>query len=131
MGENKHIEELDTFAKKYVKEILTEEPSTNFTANVMNTVLAEKRKVQYQNTTNLKTSIWFVLGGFIIASVSLLIFGKSTKITMPKFEFYKFQVFDFEFMRVSQTTVYVFFFLTLLFFIQVYFMKNYFNKRFE
>ena len=35
MGENKHIKELDAFAKKYVKEISTEQPSLDFTASLM------------------------------------------------------------------------------------------------
>lgn len=77
MGENKHIDELDAFAKKYIKEeIANNAPSKNFTANIMEVILTEKPQQVYKHNLNLSMSIWFVLGGFIIASISLLFFGK-------------------------------------------------------
>ena len=42
MGENKYIEELDTFSKKYVKEIQQEKPSLDFTSSIMQNIAKEK-----------------------------------------------------------------------------------------
>ncbi|MDY0779772.1 hypothetical protein [Tenacibaculum sp. IB213877] len=137
MGENKHIEELDAFAKKYVKEITEEKPSGNFTSSIMNAILAEESKKVYQTNYRFSYSIWMVLGGFIIASIYLLVKGKSTAITLPEVDFGSIQFLDFEMRHLldavtfSLTTVYAFFFLTLLFGVQAYFLKNYYEKRFQ
>ena len=135
MGENKHIEELDKFAKKYLKEIPTETPSAAFTANIMNTILAIEKKAVYQNNSKLSNSIWFVLGGFIVASMYLLINGESSKIEIPDFGLNKIQISNIHFshlfdtISVSTTTMYAFFFLALLFAIQVWFVKDFNEKR--
>lgn len=129
MEENKHFEELDTFAKKYLKEIPTETPSDNFTSSVMDAILADDKKEVYQNTMSLSNSIWFVLGGFIIASISLVMYGESSTIKLPEFDFVKLPALNFNMIHISQTTVYAFFFLALLFGVQIWFMKRISDRR--
>lgn len=128
MGENKNIEELDAFAKKYVKEISTDEPSSNFTSSIMDVILAEEKRTVYKNNTKLSYSIWFVLSVFIVAFVCLLLKGKSSKIVMPSLDFGELPSFNFS---ISTITIYAFFFLAILFAIQGFYMKQYFNKRLQ
>ncbi|TYP97033.1 hypothetical protein C7447_10546 [Tenacibaculum adriaticum] len=138
MGENKHIEELDAFAKKYLKEIPTERPSVDFTANIMNTILADEKRVVFQNKSKLSNSIWFVLGGFIIASIYILFKGKSSEIKIPSFDFGSITLPDLpdyqmrhllDNITFSSTTVYAFLIFIILFLVQGYFMKEYLTKR--
>lgn len=130
MGENKHIDELDAFAKKYVKEIPAHKPSANFTSSIMDVILTEEKQTIYQNNAKLTNSIWFVLGGFFIALITLLIFGKPSEIKLPKLDFVQIPNWSFYIdFSVSKIIMYVFCCLAILFFIQGYFMKNYFDKR--
>jgi hypothetical protein len=50
MGENKHIEELDAFAKKYVKEIKQDKPSLDFTASIMEIITKESASKVFKTT---------------------------------------------------------------------------------
>ena len=68
MGENKHIQELDAFAKKYVKEIKVEQPSLEFTASIMQTIAKENRaKTKVLSVTPLISKKgWALIFVFIV-----------------------------------------------------------------
>ena len=51
MGENKHIEELDAFAKKYVKDVEQELPTFDFTSSVMNKITEVEISSVYKTTS--------------------------------------------------------------------------------
>ena len=135
MGENKHIEELDAFAKKYVKELKEETPSIDFTSNLMDIIQKENSAV-YKATPLISKKVWFLLASILITSIIYVSRGTSlswikiptikldflTKAKMPNL---------FEGISVSNTMLYSFFFLTFMVFIQVYLLKNHYTKKLE
>ena len=137
MGENKHIEELDAFAKKYIKEIKVESPSKDFTANLMN-ILQQENSLLYKATPLISKKVWYIIFAGIIA-LFFIPFKQSEKSTpfLDKIDFSFFEKIEFpslfegvEF-SFSTTTIYSFVFLALMVFIQVYMLKNHFDKRLE
>ena len=86
MGEDKHIEELDAFTKKYIKEIDIEAPSVDFTANLMEILQQENAKV-YKPVPLISKKMWSVIVVFLIGSI--LYVSKGTSVTwmkMPKLD---------------------------------------------
>lgn len=135
MGENKHIKELDAFAKKYIKEIKEESPSVDFTSNLMNLIQKENSAI-YKATPLISTKIWIALVGVLAASILFVSRGTSLSwVKMPNlnFDFFsKIQIPNlFEGIAVSNTMLYSFFFLALMVFIQVYLLKNHYTKKLE
>jgi len=134
MGENKHIEELDAFAKKYVKEIPTESPSADFTANLMHSItqLEIEKPIVYKPLISKKG--WFLVIAAVISVV--LIPFKSTEdglFTLPEMSFSFLEKFSFsgviESVQVSNTTLYLVILFSVLVFIQIFYLKGYFEKR--
>ncbi len=134
MGENKHIEEIDAFAKKYIKEIPVESPSVNFTANLMNTIsqLQTEKTIVYKPLISKKG--WFVVVAAVIAVV--LISFKSSKesiFTMPEINLSFLEKFSFsgvfESVSVSTSTLYLAILFSVLIFIQIFYLKGYFEKQ--
>lgn len=134
MGENKHIEEMDAFAKKYVKEIPVEKPSVDFTKNLMNK-LAEvqpEKIIVYKPLISKKG--WFLVAASIIAIV-LLPFRNTEEslFSLPEVNFSFFEKISFsgvfENVNVSTTTTYLLVFFSILFFIQIIYLKGVFEKR--
>lgn len=135
MGENKHIKELDTFAKEYIKEIDVETPSIDFTANLMQQ-LQKESVVIFKSTPLISKKGWFLLIGTLMASIFYVSKGTSLSwMKMPTINldyFSKVQMPNlFEGIAVSNTMLYSFFFLALMVFAQIIFLKNHFNKRLE
>jgi len=134
MGENKHIEEIDAFAKKYIKEIPVESPSTNFTANLMNTIsqLQTEKKIEYKPLISKKG--WFLVISAVIAIV-LLPFKKSEEglFTLPEINFSFIEKLNFsgvvDHVNVSLPTVYLAILFSVLVFIQIFYLKGYFEER--
>jgi len=136
MEENKHIKEFDAFAKKYLKEIKTESLSKDFTASLMNKIVLENSKSVMNTKALISKKVWFVIFASVLAVV-LIPFKASEKslITMPKLDFSfleKIQIPNLlENVSVSNTVMYAILFFGLMFMVQVIFLKNHFNKRFE
>lgn len=134
MGENKHIEEIDAFAKKYIKEIPAESPSKHFTANLMQTIsqLEMVKPLTYKPLISKKG--WFLVIAAVIAVV--LIPFKSTEeglFSLPEMNFSFFEKLNFsgvlESVQVSNTTLYVAILFSVLVFIQIFYLKGYFERR--
>ena len=133
MGENKDIKKLDVFTKKYIKELEIESPSVNFTANLMDTILQKENVEVYKATPLISIKIWFVLVGVLTASILYVSRGSSLKsIKIPELNFDFLSEVQmpnlFEGLSVSNTMLYACFFFTIMFFGQVYMLKNHFTK---
>ncbi|WBX75192.1 hypothetical protein PG911_11035 [Tenacibaculum ovolyticum] len=133
MGEDKNINELDAFSKKYIKEIKIETPSIDFTANLMDTLLQKENSEIYKATALISKKVWFVLVG--VLGVCILYVSRGTSLTwmkMPKVNldfFSRVQIPNlFEGITVSNTMLFACFFFTLMFFGQIYLLKNHFTK---
>jgi hypothetical protein len=135
MGENKHIEEMDAFAKKYVKEIPSETPSLDFTANLMKSIAqleAVKSNIVYKPLISKKG--WFVV---VLAIVAVLLIpfssSKGEVFTLPKLDFSFLNILDFsdliESLSVSNTTFTVAIIFGIFMAIQLIYLKGYFEKR--
>ncbi len=134
MGENKHIEELDAFAKKYIKEIPKENVSLDFTASVMKNILSEHKVKVFTTKALISKKGWFIISLFVLA-VIFIPFKSSEKnlFNFPELDFSfldKIQIFNlFESFTVSNTVLYAISFFGLMFIAQVIFIKNHFDKK--
>jgi len=135
MGENKHIEEIHAFTKKYVKEIPTETPSVEFTANLMKSITqleSVKSKIVYKPLISKKA--WFVVFLALIAVV-FIPFNSSEEgmFTLPKLNLSFLEKLSFsgvfENLTVSNTTFIITLIFGLLMSIQIVYLKGYFEKR--
>lgn len=134
MGENKHIEEIDAFVKKYVKEIPTEKPSVDFTKNLMSKIaeIQPEKVIVYKPLISKKG--WFLVAASIIAIV-LLPFrnAEESLFSLPEvdFSFFKELSFSglFDSIQVSTSTAYLLVFFSILFFVQIVYLKGIFEKR--
>ena len=134
MGENKHIKELDAFAKKYVKEIEQEQPSFDFTKNLMHKIVLESSLKAYKAKSLISKKGWF---GVVLALIVALCisFEKSAKgsFNLPEIDFSLFEKFQipslFDNISVSNTTAYAFVFFGLMIVIQFTYLKKYFEKK--
>ncbi len=133
MGENKHIEELDAFAKKYVKDVEQELPTFDFTSSVMNKITEVEISSVYKTTPLISKKVWVLLFSLLTICIVYVSKGKSifSNWNMPE----KFKIStNFEFpdlfqgITVSNTMLTACFFFTLLIFIQIYLFKNRFEK---
>ncbi len=134
MGKNKQYEQEDIFIKKYIKEVDLESPSKNFTSNIMDVILEEDTKKVIVSKPLISKKIWFVIVSFVVLCV-YFIFKNSTpgSMVLPAFEFNfleKIQIPDlFESLSVSNAIVYASALFTIMVFVQIYFLKGYFEKR--
>jgi hypothetical protein len=135
MGENKHIKEIDAFAKKYVKEIPVASPSIDFTANLMRKIhelQTVKTTVAYKPLISVKG--WVLVVASLIALV-LIPFKSSNKewFTLPEMNFSFLEKLNFaglfENVHVSNTTLYLAITFSALIFIQIFYLKGYFEKQ--
>ena len=134
MGENKHIEELDAFAKKYVKEVPLEKPSIDFTASIMQTILKENASNVFKAKALITKKGWFLIVSLLLVAIFVPFKQlKQTSIKLPEIDFSfmsKIQIPNlFEYLTVSNTVLYSVFFFGIMIFAQVVFLKGYFEKR--
>lgn len=134
MEENKYIEELDAFAKKYVKEIPQEKPSIDFTAAIMHNILEESRSSVFTPKALISKKGWFLIIGLLL--VAIFVPFKQMKETSIKFPELDFSFLDaveipnlFDLISVSNTVLYALFLFGLMVMAQVVFLKGYFEKR--
>ncbi len=133
MEENKHVEELNSFSEKYIKEITPASPSKDFTNTIMNAILEEKTAEIYKPETLISKKVWLLLSCITILSVFYVARGKALlNISLPKLTFDsipRLQIPNlFDGIVVTNTMLYACFFLTLLVFVQIYFLKSQFEK---
>lgn len=136
MGENKHIEELDNFAKKYIQELDVEQPSLDFTNAIMQTLTEVENKEVYKATPLISKKVWVLLIGILVAAIAYVAKGASFKwIKLPELNLSfipKIKIPNLlEGIVVPDSVMYACFFFTLLIFMQIYFLKNHFNKKLE
>ena len=67
MGENKHINELDVFAKKHIKSIKKEKPSMDFTSSVMQTILKAQSVTKFTYEPLISKKVWFIIVAGVIS----------------------------------------------------------------
>ena len=134
--ENHNLQkEIDAFASKYIKEIEIESPSLNFTATLMKKIEANQKKVLNQEPLISKKG-WF--GIFSVIFIVLLFSSKTKENSV--FEWLKL---DFSFipslkinqifetLSISNTTMIAFLLFGGMLLCQLFYLKNYFDKRFE
>lgn len=134
MGENKHIKELDSFTKKYVKEIEQEQPSLNFTENLMQKIALETKSSVIKSKSLISKKGWFGIVVLLVSSLVIAFYqsGESRLDTLNiNFSFLdKLQFTNlFEVVTISNTTLYAFLFFGLMIAFQITYLKNYFDKR--
>lgn len=135
MEENREIEKLDAFAKKYVKEIEMEKAPLDFTASIMDKIFLENvKEITFQSKPLFSKKVWFVIFFTVIALV-LIPFKSSEKswLNFPElnFSFFnKIQLSNFlEINTISNTLLYTILFFGVMFIAQLLFLNNYFNKK--
>lgn len=133
MGENKHIEELDAFAKKYVKDVEQELPTFDFTSSVMNKITEVEISSVYNPAPLISKKVWVLLFSLLTICIVYVSKGKSIFSSWKMPEKLKFKP-NYEFpdlfqsISVSNTMLYACFFFTLLIFIQMYLFKIRFDR---
>lgn len=134
MGENKHIKELDAFAKKYVKEIKAEKTASDFTSNLMSKINVLEVKTVYKSVPLISKKVWFALVAIFLALL-IIPFGATNSgvLNLPKLDFSflsKFQISGLlEMISISNTVFYTFLFFGIMIFVQIVFLKNHFDKK--
>jgi hypothetical protein len=135
MGENKHIEEIHAFTKKYVKEIPTETPSLDFTSNLMKKIeelQPLKSTITYKPLISKKG--WFIVFLAIVAVV-LVPFKqrKEPLFSLPEMNFSFLEKLNFDGLlensSVSSTTLYLALTFSVFVCIQLFYLKGHFEKQ--
>ncbi|AZJ35380.1 hypothetical protein [Tenacibaculum singaporense] len=136
MGENKNIKELDAFVKKYINEIEEETPSVDFTANIMDAILNEEQSSIYKATPLISKKVWVVLASLL--AISMLLVSKGTSLSWLKIPKMRIDYLSniqipnlFENITVSNLMLSACFFFTVMVFVQIYYLKNHFTRKFN
>ncbi|MDO6674688.1 hypothetical protein MK851_06660 [Tenacibaculum sp. 1B UA] len=136
MGENKDIKELDAFTKKYINEIGEAAPSIDFTANIMDAIVQEEKSSIYKVEPLISKKVWFVLAG--ILAVSILFVSKGTSSSWLQIPEIKMDYLSniqlpnlFKNITVSNLMLSACFFFTVMVFVQIYYLKNHFTRKFN
>lgn len=133
MGENKHINELDAFAKKYIKEIKQESPSIDFTNSLMNRIILEDKINVKQNKPIISKTGWFFILFLILVSLFFsLNSNEELLFNFPEFDFSFFDKYQISnilsSISISTITVYAFLFFGLMITFQFIYLNKYFKK---
>ncbi|MDP2541478.1 hypothetical protein CSC81_00175 [Tenacibaculum discolor] len=136
MGENKDIKELDAFTKKYINEIEAETPSIDFTANIMDAILKEEQFSIYKAAPLISKRVWFVLAGILAVSILFVSKGASSSwLQIPEIKMDYLSNIQlpnlFENITVSNLMLSACFFFTVMVFVQIYYLKNHFTRKFN
>ncbi|RSC92708.1 hypothetical protein [Tenacibaculum singaporense] len=136
MGENKNIKELDAFVKKYINEIEEEIPSVDFTANIVDAILNEEQSSIYKAKPLISKKVWVVLASLL--TVSMLFVSKGTSLSWLKIPKMRIDYLSniqlpnlFENITVSNLMLSACFFFTVMVFVQIYYLKNHFTRKFN
>lgn len=135
METHNNQEQLEAFVKKYVKEIPLEEPSDDFTNQVMS-----KIEAQQSSLTKYVPLIGWKIWSLVVLVLSALFFIPFQKSENPIFDKVTLDIWiksvrdqlpNFSGLSVSDTTSYAFLFFAIMMVIQIYYLKNYFSKRYD
>ena len=131
---NNQKEEFDAFAKKYVKEILQESPSSNFTATLMHRIAQESVSKSKSTGALISKKARFVLAALFIGVLCLpYVQDEASFITIPELNFSflnTVQRMNFvESFSMTDTVSFPFLFFGLMLIVQLFILKNYFDKR--
>jgi len=134
MEKNKQYEQEDIFIKKYLKEVDLESPSGNFTSDIMDVILQKNAKKLVAPKPLISKKIWFIIASFTLLCLYFIIQNTTPGfIDLPTLEFNfleKIQISKlFEPLSISRSIVYVSALFTIMVFVQMYFLKGYFEKR--
>ena len=137
MGENKHIEEIHAFTKKYVKEIPTEKPSLDFTLNLMSKIAelpSLSKAIAYKPLISKKG--WFIMFAVIIAVIFIPFKSNEESLfTLPEINLSFLDKLNFtgllDGFNVSSSTMYFALVFSALIFVQIFYLKGYFEKQID
>lgn len=134
MEKNKQNNQEDALMKKYFQEIELKQPTKNFTNNIMAVLAKEKKLSLVNNEPLISKKMWFLIALFVGSCVYFVFRNeKSSKFSFPSYDFNFISGIEIPNLlpsiTISNAMVYIFGFFTLLFFIQVFYLKNYFEKR--
>ena len=134
---NTHI---DAFLKKHVQEIPLESPSSGFTKNLMEQITVETSNVtKYVPLISKKG--WSIIGLIIVIFSTIAIFIPFQKEEASLLDKIPEIPIDFSFLTnisfsglyealsISNTTLYIMLLFSILFFVQAFYLKGYFNKK--
>ena len=130
--EDKYIEQLVEYL---MTETSVESTSIYFTSKVMSQVLSVEKKKSFVYKPVISKKMWFIILGGLLALFAFLFFNMNT--TTSKFSF-NLSIFSFDKwfssfsgIHISPMTGNVLLVATLMLFVQIFILKNHFNKRFE
>lgn len=139
MGENKHINELDAFAKKHIQELSAEKAGPNFTATVMKSILSSQSFAKFKYEPLISRRTWMIIFTAFVGLFFIPFESSTTKepsnsladaIDLSWFT-------DFSFsnllsgmdLSLSNSSSYAMFFCGVMILIQVLVLKNYFSSK--
>ena len=135
---DKQMDRLDALASKMVKESPQETPSINFSKNVMDAIYAiETGKELKKSQPLISKNVWALCIGILVAATFYLL--KNTELSdnglLSKIDLSRFSEavsIDMNLgFTVSNITIYGFIFLAIMVSIQIGYIKNYYNSRYN
>ncbi len=131
--ENKNIEKL---VENLMAETAMEIPSVDFTAKVMSGVFAVEKKKSLVYKPLISKWAWYIILGSFACLFSFVLFKNHQNTPMESY--FNFSLFNsekffhfFSGLEIPPIASYVFLIATVMIFIQIFFLKNYLNKRFH
>jgi len=130
-NEDKH---LDKFAAKLMKETSLQKPSAEFTSKVMMQALAASPGTATVYKPLISKPFWFIIFGAIILVMCYLFLSADVQ-SGGWFDSFNMGKVNDKFLnglpdlKFSEMTVFAVALLTIMLFVQISFLKNYFNKR--
>ena len=132
---NNDDKEIEKLVDKMMSESVIESPSFDFTSKVMSQVLSVEKKKSFVYKPVISKKMWFIILGGLLALFAFLFFNMNT--TTSKFSF-NLSIFSFDKwfssfsdIHISPMTGNVLLVATLMLLVQIFLLKNHFNKRFE
>lgn len=136
MQKNKE-KEFDAFIQKRIKEEGLESPSNDFTASVLNNIaLNSAQNLTLVYKPLISKSTWYTMAVVIVGILCLVVFGNFNLEVdwLPQITMQKLGELDLmgKLPKIAISDTYVYAFIGLAFFmgIQVYLLKNHFEKRY-
>jgi hypothetical protein len=130
--EDKNIEKL---VESIMTETSVESPSIDFIAKVMSGVFAVEKKKSLVYKPVISKWGWLIIFGTVVFLFAFLILGNPQNASTG--DSFNFAIFNFEkFLKpfyeiqISSMTANVLLAATIMIFVQIFFLKNYLNKRF-
>lgn len=136
MKKIKQENQLDTFAKKYIKEIPAEKAPDDFTATLMAKINVSGVKSVFKTKALISKKVWFFIASIFIA---LLVFpfknSSELSLSIPEMNFSFLEINQLpnilDLVSLSNSLLVTFFLFGLMIIGQVIYLKNHFDKRFE